>query len=57
MKLSIENNMSQLIKLLLVSAKEENGGFQLIPAVVVFLLALSFQGAIAYIIISSLLQR
>ena len=44
-----KNNMSQLI--------EENGGFQLIPAIAVFLLALSFQGAIVYIMISSLLQR
>ena len=41
--------MSQLI--------EENGGLQLIPAIVVFLLALSFQGAIVYNMISSLLQR
>ena len=49
--------MSQLIKLFFVSSKEKNGGFQLIPAIVVFLLALSFQGAIVYIIISSLLQR
>jgi len=40
--------MSQLIK------EQKNGGFQLIPAIVVFLLALSFQGAIVYIMISSL---
>jgi asparagine N-glycosylation enzyme membrane subunit Stt3 len=38
-------------------AKKENGGFKLIPAIIVFLLALSFQGAIFYIMISSLLQR
>jgi len=49
--------MSQRIRLFFVSTKEENGGFQLIPAIVVFLLALSFQGAIVYIMISSLLQR
>jgi hypothetical protein len=53
MILLIENSMSQLIKRFFVSAKE-NGGFQLIPAIVVFLLALSFQGAIVYIMISSL---
>ena len=57
MKLLVETNMSQLIKLFFVSSKEKNGGFQLIPAIVVFLLALSFQGAIVYIMISSLLQR
>ena len=51
------NNMSQRIRLFFVSTKEENGGFQLIPAIVVFLLALSFQGAIVYIMISSLLRR
>lgn len=49
--------MSQLIKLFFVSTKGENGGFELIPAIVVFLLVLSFQGAIVYIMISSLLQR
>jgi hypothetical protein len=57
MKLLVETNMSQLIKLFFISSKEKNGGFQLIPALVVFLLALSFQGAIVYIIISILLQR
>jgi len=57
MKLLVETNMSQLIKFFFVSSKEKNGGFQLIPAIVVFLLALSFQGAIVYIMISSLLQR
>jgi len=57
MNLLIANNMSQRIRLFFVSTKEENGGFQLIPAIVVFLLALSFQGAIVYIMISSLLQR
>jgi asparagine N-glycosylation enzyme membrane subunit Stt3 len=57
MNLLIEDHMSQLIKLPFVSDKKENGGFKLIPAVVVFLLALSFQGAIVYIIIASLLQR
>jgi phosphate starvation-inducible membrane PsiE len=56
MILLIGNSMSQLIKRFFVSAKE-NGGFQLVPAIVVFLLALSFQGAIVYIMISSLLQR
>ena len=55
MILFIRNSMSQLVNLFFVSSKEENGGFQLIPAIVVFLLALSFQGAIAYIVISSLL--
>jgi hypothetical protein len=49
--------MSQLFKRLFVSAKEKNGGFQLLPAIVVFFLVLSFQGAIVYIMISSLLQR
>ena len=49
--------MSQRIRLFFVSTKEENGGFQLLPAIVVFLLALSFQGAIVYIMISSLLRR
>ena|ERR1043165_8182175 len=57
MKLLAETDMSQQIKLLFVSSKEKNGGFQLITAIVVFLLALSFQGAIVYIMISSLLQR
>jgi len=57
MNLLIANNMSQRIRLFFVSTKEENGGFQLIPAIVVFLLALSFQGAIVYIMISSLLRR
>jgi len=57
MNLLIANNMSQRIRLFFVSTKEENGGFQLLPAIVVFLLALSFQGAIVYIMISSLLQR
>ena len=57
MKLLVETSMSQLIKFFFVSSKEKNGGFQLIPAIVVFLLALSFQGAIVYIMISSLLQR
>jgi len=49
--------MSQLIELFFVSDKEKNGGFQLIPAIVVFLFALSFQGAIVYIMISSLVHR
>jgi len=57
MKLLIEYNMLQLIKRFFVSAKEENRSFQLVPAIVVFLLALSFQGAIVYIMISSLLQH
>jgi len=57
MKLLVETIMSQLIKFFFVASKEKNGGFQLIPAIVVFLLALSFQGAIVYIMISSLLQR
>ena len=54
MKGTRKNDMSQLIKLFFVSDKEKNGGFQLIPAIVVLLLALSFQGAIVYIMISSL---
>jgi hypothetical protein len=57
MKLLIEQNMSRLIKLFFVSGKTENGGFQLIPTIVVLLLALSFQGAIVYIMVSSLLQH
>ena len=56
MELLIEQNMSRRIKLFFVSGKAENGGFQLIPAIVVSLLALSFQGAIVYIMVSSLLQ-
>ena len=57
MELLIEQNMSRRIKLFFVSGKADNGGFQLIPAIVVLLLALSFQGAIVYIIVSSLLQH
>jgi hypothetical protein len=37
--------------------REENGGFKPIPAIVVLLLALSFQGAIVYIMISGFLQH
>ena len=48
--------MTQLIKFFFVSEEDENGGFQLIPALVMLLLALGFQGAIVYILVSSLLQ-
>jgi len=48
--------MSQLIKLFFVSEKEENEGFQVIPAIVMLLLLLSFQGAIVYVLVSSILQ-
>jgi hypothetical protein len=56
MKLLSINNMSQLIKFFLVSGKEENRGFQLLPAIVMLLLAISFQGAIIYVMVSSFFQ-
>ena len=45
--------MSPLIKRFFVSP-EENRDFQSIRAIVVLLLVLSFQGAIVYIMVSSL---
>ena len=56
MKLLSINNMSQLIKFFLISGKEENRGFKLLPAIVMLLLALSFQGAIIYVMVSSFFQ-
>jgi len=46
--------MLQLIKRFSVSRKEENGVFQSVRTIVVLLLVLSFQGAIVYVIVSSL---
>jgi len=54
MKLLIKNIMSQLLKRISVSRKEENQIFQSIRTIVVLLLVLSFQGAIVYVMISSL---
>jgi len=54
MKLLIGESMLQLIKRLFVSPKEESRGFQSIQTIVVVLLVLSFQGAIVYIMVSSL---
>lgn len=56
MKLLSTNNMSQLIKFFFVSGNEENRGFQLLPAIVMLLLALTFQGAIIYVMVSSFFQ-
>jgi hypothetical protein len=54
MKLLIGGSMLPLIKRFFVSRKEENQVFQSIRAIVVLLLVLSFQGAIVYIMVSSL---
>lgn len=53
MKLLIGKIMFPLIKRFFVSP-EENRDFQSIRAIVVLLLVLSFQGAIVYIMVSSL---
>jgi len=47
--------MLQLIKRFSNSLKKENRVFQSIRAIVVLLLVLSFQGAVVYVIFSSLL--
>ena len=54
MKLLIGQSMFQIFKRFFVSAKEENRVFQSTRAIVVLLLVLSFQGAIVYIMVSSL---
>jgi len=54
MKLPIDKNMLQLIKRFFISLKDENSVFQSTRAIIVLLLVLSFQGAIVYIIVSSL---
>jgi len=46
--------MRRLAKYFFISENEENRIFQLIRGVVVALLALGFQGAIVYVMISSL---
>lgn len=46
--------MLQIMKRFFVSIKEESPMFQLIRGIIVLLLVLSFQGAIVYIMISSL---
>jgi len=46
--------MLQRMKRFFVLAKEENGVFQSTRAIVVLLLVLSFQGAIVYVVVSSL---
>ena len=54
MKLPIDKDMLQLIKQFFISLKDENRVFQSTRAIIVLLLVLSFQGAIVYIIVSSL---
>jgi len=46
--------MLPLIKRFSISRKEQNGVFQSVRTIIVLLLVLSFQAAIAYVMVSSL---
>jgi len=46
-------SMKRLVQYFFNSSKEESGIFPVIRGIVVFLLVLTFQGAIVYIMISS----
>jgi hypothetical protein len=50
----LKRNMRRLVKYFFISAQEENRTFELIRGIVVLLLVLGFQGAIVYVMISSL---
>jgi len=47
-------SMLPLIKRFSISRKEQNGVFQSVRTIIVLLLVLSFQAAIAYVMVSSL---